>query len=222
MSRPTRLVLVRHTETAVEADGRCYGRTDIELSNDGMSHAHRIAEVLQAAPVAATYASPLRRSRQLAELIARTHDHGVRIDPRLQEIDFGDFEGRRYSDIEREAPAAYATWMAVPTSLRFPNGEDFADLRNRVSECATQIVDRHEGETVVIVSHAGAIRALLVHVLSMPDASAFRLAQRYGSINVIEFGDGWPILRVMNAVVGPGIERATARAIIGVDEWGQR
>ena len=219
MKPSTRLILVRHTETVPEAAGRCYGRTDVELSPHGVSHATRIAEVLSDVRVAATYASPLKRSRRLAELVARTRGHDVVTDARLQEIDFGDFEGRLYGEIELDAPDAYATWMATPTSLRFPGGESFADLRVRVSECVGQIVDRHRGETVVVVSHAGALRALLVDVLSMPDAGAFRLAQRHGSINVVDVGDGWSMLRVMNAVVGPG-EAGAVRAAIGLEEWG--
>lgn len=222
MTRVTRLVLIRHTETAQAALGRCYGRTEFALSREGIERATRIGEIFALVALGATYSSPLERARLTAERIVRHHTGEVTIDERLQEIDFGDFEGRRFSEIERDWPDAYAAWMRDPASVRFPNGEDFSDVRRRVGECVHQIVERHRGSTVVVVTHAGALRAMLAHVLLMPDVAAFRLAQHHGAINVVEFCEGAPVLRAMNVLVGTDADVDAIRAALGVHDWGVR
>jgi alpha-ribazole phosphatase/probable phosphoglycerate mutase len=155
-----------------------------------------------------------------ADLIAREQRRTVVIDARLQEIDFGDFEGRSYREIEHESPELFATWMATPTLMRFPNGEGFTDVRSRVSAAVTEIVARHEGETVALVTHGGVLRALLVQTLSMPDEAAFRLSQSYGALNVIEYLGDLPILRVMNTVVAGDGTCSSVLAALGIDSEG--
>ena len=85
--------------------------------------------------------------------------------------------------------------------VRFPGGESFADLKHRAIEAAAGLVAAHAGETVIVVAHAGVIRALLVDWLSMPDEALFRIEQRYASVNVVEVLDGTVNVRLVNGQV---------------------
>jgi broad specificity phosphatase PhoE len=88
--------------------------------------------------------------------------------------------------------------LREPLSVRFPGGETYDELRGRVCGALAAIVDRHPGETVAIVSHAGAIRAALAAWLGIAGAEIFRIDQRTAAVNVVDWLDGVPIVRLVN------------------------
>jgi broad specificity phosphatase PhoE len=188
----TRLLLVRHGEPAEEAHGRCYGTLDVGLSERGREQARRLAGL----PVDAVYSSPRRRALETAACL------GVEptVDERLRELDFGTLEGRTYDEIEASEPELFRRWMETPTEVRFPGGECYADLQARALAAAGTIRERHDGETVAIVSHGGVIRAILADALAMPPAAIFRLAQDYGAVSELEWVDGVPVVLRTNCV----------------------
>ena len=155
-----------------------------------------LAHALRALPVAAVYSSPLERARITAEQIASVHGLDPVVVDDLREIDFGEVEGLGFDDLP---PDLQRGLLDEPTRVRFPGGETYAELRDRVVEAFADVTARHEGETVVAVSHAGAIRAALAAWLLIPDEAVFRLDQRYAAVNVIEWHDGTPLIRVVNA-----------------------
>jgi broad specificity phosphatase PhoE len=155
-----------------------------------------LADTLRELPVAAVYSSPLDRARATADQIAGTHQLTPIIVDGLREIDFGEVEGLGFDDLP---PDLQRGLLEEPARVRFPGGETYGDLQERVVSALSGVVARHEGETVVAVSHAGAIRAALAAWLLMPDEAAFRLDQRNAAVNVIEWHDGTPLIRVLNA-----------------------
>jgi alpha-ribazole phosphatase len=189
----TRLLVLRHAEPADDAHGRCYGTLDVGLSERGRERARALAGRLERP--AAVYASPRIRAVETAELA-----FGVRPipDERLRELDFGDFEGRTYDDIEHAHPELYRRWMETPTQVEFPGGESYALLRRRVLAALGEIRARHPAETVAIVAHGGVVRAILADALAMPDEAIFRLDQPYCSVSVVDWLDGTPIVRSVN------------------------
>jgi alpha-ribazole phosphatase len=194
----TRLILLRHPEPEPSAAGRCYGALDVRLSAAGRAHAARLAELLAASGAAAVYASPRIRARDAADAIAGRLGLTARVEPGLRELDFGELEGRAYDDIRRERPELYARWMAAPTTVRFPGGEGFEDLRARAAAAEAGIRARHAGAAAVVVTHGGVVRALLADALRMPSAAIFALDQRYGALNVVDWFDGRPLVRLVN------------------------
>src|SRR5262245_40396848 len=97
--------------------------------------------------------------------------------------------------------------MRAPTEVRFPGGESFADLKRRAVAAVADIVAAHEGETAVVVAHAGVIRSVLVDWLSMPDEALLRIEQGYASMNVVEVLDGTVNVRLVNGrAAGPAPE----------------
>jgi alpha-ribazole phosphatase len=200
-SGTTRLILVRHGEPDRAFRDRCYGRLDPGLSPAGREQMRRTWRLLGGG-FAAIYSSPRRRAVESADL--RTADRRcVTIDERLREIDFGAFEGLAYGDIARRYPDAYADWMARPTEVTFPGGEDFAGMNARVRDALERIRLTHAGGTVAIVSHGGVNRIALAAALDLDPRRIFRLAQSYGCLNVIDYFGDDPLVRVMNATSGP-------------------
>jgi alpha-ribazole phosphatase len=188
----SRLILVRHCEPQEDARGLCYGRLDIGLSDAGRQHAERLAEALARHDWDAVYSSPRLRARETAGAVHRD----VIIDDDLREIDFGELEGRSYDEIAATDPELYRAWMDRPTTVHFPGGESFAELRVRALEALDRIRAAHEA--AVVVTHGGVLRAGLAAWLGMPDEAIFRLDQRYGGVTIVDWPDEVPLVRLMN------------------------
>jgi alpha-ribazole phosphatase/probable phosphoglycerate mutase len=190
--------MLRHAHPIEETHGRCYGASDIGLSPLGQRHAQLLARTLTTVPLSAVYSSPLNRAVATAVPLGEIHGLTPIIDDALREIDFGEFEGHSYEEIERAHPAIYAQWMATPTGVRFPGGESYAIVRSRALASMEVIRSSHDGETVAVVSHAGVLRAMLGHCLAMPDEAIFRIEQGYGAINIVDWIGSTPVVRLMN------------------------
>lgn len=198
MSQITRLLLVRHSQPNEEARGRCYGTLDIGLSVRGQRRAQMLARTLDRIPLSAVYSSPRERAVETAAPLAAVHGLTPIVDEALREIDFGDFEGRSYEEIERGHPELYRQWMETPTLVQFPGGESYTTLRVRALAAMGAIRARHQGETAAVVSHGGVLRAMLAECLSMPDEAIFRLEQSYGAISIVDWIDSVPLVRLLN------------------------
>lgn len=194
----TRLYLVRHAAPALEP-GRCCGSLDIDLSDEGREQARLLAKALGRVDLTAVYTSPLERARQTTAEIATRHNLVPHELPGLAEIDFGELEGRRFEEIAATHPDTYATWMSRPTEVEFPGGERFADFTRRVRETARDIRLAHECEEVAIISHGGPIRIVVAAALAMPPRALFRLDQSFTGLSVIDWIEGSPIVRLLNA-----------------------
>ena len=199
MSQNTRLLLVRHAQPKQEARGRCYGTLDVGLSARGHRRAQLLARTLDRIPLAAVYASPSQRAVETAAPLAAAHGLTPIIDEALREIDFGDFEGQSYDEIERSHPELYRQWMETPTLVQFPGGESYTRLRVRALAAMEAIRARQRGQTTAVVSHGGVLRAMLADCLAMRDDAIFRLDQSYGAISIIDWIDFMPLVRLLNA-----------------------
>jgi len=193
----SRLILVRHCEPEEDARGLCYGRLDIGLSDAGREHAKRLAAGLARLEWDAVYASPRVRARETAHAVAAARD--VLVDEGLRELDFGELEGRSYDEIAASDPELYRAWMERPTTVSFPGGESFAELKARALESLERIRAAHDA--AVVVTHGGVLRAGLAAWLSMPDEAIFRLDQRYGGVTIVDWLDGAPLVRLMNGAL---------------------
>ena len=192
----TRLLLIRHAEPDEDARGRCYGRLDVGLSPTGIASAERLAESLRPVQLDAVYVSPRLRAVQTATALGGNRT----VDDRLRELDFGQFEGRTYDEIEREQPEFFRSWMETPTLVRFPGGESYAELRERVAAAVDEIVAANDGRTVALVSHGGVIRAALAVALGLPDERAFALDVGYARVSVVDWFGASPVVRLVNGV----------------------
>lgn len=144
------LTLLRHTRPQ-GSDGVCYGQTDLPPGPDLANEVRRLAAQLP--PVTRIVASPLIRCRRLAEALAHARNLTITVDPRLREIDFGAWEGRRWNDIPRDQ---IDLWAGDMMEARPHGGESVAMLAARVNPALASCAD---GD--LVVTHMGVIRAAL-------------------------------------------------------------
>ncbi len=194
----TRMVLVRHGQPSEEMRGRCYGRLDVGLSPEGRAQSERAATFLSRVEWACVYASPRLRALETAAPLMAGRGGQVVVEEAFREIDFGLFEGLTYEEAERRYPEVYAEWMTHPTRVRFPEGDSYPSMRERVRAGGRALRARHVGQCFALVSHGGVNRTLLAEALGMDDARLFRLGQDYAAVNVIDFFGEEPVVKLMN------------------------
>jgi alpha-ribazole phosphatase len=190
----TRLLLIRHGAPHDDGRGRCYGSLDIGLSDVGRRQSEALAARLEDAPISLVVSSPRARAKETAATLRRD----ARIDERLRELDFGDLEGRRFEEIEREQPDLYRRWMTEPTRVRFPGGEGFEDVRSRTAAAISELVNSPGDGAIAVVTHAGVVRAALADALGLPSERIFRFDVGYCRVTVVDWFDGTPVVRMVN------------------------
>lgn len=156
----TRILAVRHGETAWNRDTRIQGHTDIALSDHGQWQAERLAEALSDEPIAAVYASDLSRALETAKAVARRHDRPVHTQPGLRERGFGRFEGHTWAELEARYPEEALAWRKRVPDFAPPGGETLLQLRERVTHTVATLASRHPGEQILVVAHGGVLDVL--------------------------------------------------------------
>lgn len=159
----TRLIAVRHGETAWNVGGRIQGHLDIALNEQGLWQARQTAAALAEEPVAAIYASDLQRAWQTAQAIAQAQGTppAVQPEPRLRERAFGQFEGRTFAEIEAALPELALRWRRRDPDFAPPEGgESLVALQQRVSGAVAELAARHLGQLIVLVAHGGVLDAI--------------------------------------------------------------
>lgn len=197
---PTRLLLVRHGQTALSAARRYSGRGNPPLTEIGLTQASAIANRLATTtPIPeAILSSPLGRARQTADAISATTDAPVTELADLTETDFGAWEGRTFAEAAERDPDIHRAWLADP-SIPSPGGESFDDVHHRVARAAQRITAEYGGSTVVVVSHVTPIKTLLRIGLDAGPSILFRLHLDLASLSIVEFyPDGNASVRLFN------------------------
>lgn len=156
----TRILAVRHGETAWNRDTRIQGHTDIALSEKGRWQAARLAQALSDEPIAAFYSSDLARAHETASTAARAHGKPVETHRGLRERAFGHFEGLTWADIEAHHPQDAQAWRKRVPEFAPPGGESLLQLRERVIAAVNDIAVRHPGEQLMLVAHGGVLDIL--------------------------------------------------------------
>ena len=156
----TRIVAIRHGQTAWNADGRIQGHTDIELDALGRWQAERLIPALQHDELQAVYSSDLGRARQTAAPLAAHRRLPVRIDAGLRERGFGEFEGLSFVQIEQRWPEQAAAWRRRDPDFGARGGEVLRAFRDRVVATVGRLARRHAGQSIALVTHGGVLDLL--------------------------------------------------------------
>ncbi|KAG8087399.1 hypothetical protein GUJ93_ZPchr0010g7804 [Zizania palustris] len=162
----TEVVLVRHGETSWNASRMIQGHLDVELNEIGRQQAVAVAHRLSnEAKPAAIYSSDLKRAAETAQTIAKACNlPNVVFDPALRERHIGNLQGLKYEDAAKEKPEAYKAFTSHKRNRQIPGGGESLDqLSERCVSCLCNIVKKHQGERVILVSHGGTIRELYRH-----------------------------------------------------------
>jgi probable phosphoglycerate mutase len=160
MSEPTRIIAIRHGETAWNVDTRIQGHLDIPLSANGRWQAERLAGALRDVPLSAVYASDLTRAWETAQFVGQAQGLQVIKEVGLRERDFGDFEGKTFAEIELLLPEQSMRWRKRDPDFYPAGGESLIALRARVMEAAERLAAQHPGEQIALVGHGGVMDVL--------------------------------------------------------------
>ncbi|MEE3014899.1 MAG: histidine phosphatase family protein [Chloroflexota bacterium] len=175
--------VVRHGETDWNKLGRFQGHTDISLNDRGLSQARETAVASEDWGYTAIYSSPLVRTVQVAEEIAKVTPMLVSQEPGLKELSLGDLEGVTGEEMRNDWPALFAAWRTEPEKMSMPNGESLGELRDRTWQVILDIEQKHSSdESIVVISHNFAIRSIVNELLGMPLAYFHRMSLNLASV----------------------------------------
>ena len=156
----TRIIAIRHGETAWNVDTRIQGHLDIPLNDTGLWQARQVAHALAGEPIAAVYTSDLQRAHATAQAVATATGAPLTTDLGLRERSFGHFQGRNFAQIEAELPDDARRWRKRDPDYTPNGGESLMSLRERIARTVTALAARHVGEQVVMVAHGGVLDVL--------------------------------------------------------------
>jgi probable phosphoglycerate mutase len=190
--------LLRHGRTEHTPERRYSGRNDLPLSLTGRAEAEAAAARAGELGIGAVVASPLRRARETAEIVAAALGLPVEVDDDLAELDFGDLEGLTLDEALTKHPLATRRFMADVTAAA-PGGESVAQVSARVARARRRILERHAGGSVLIVSHVTPIKLLLAAALEADDAIVHRVFLEAASLCTATWSsDGRASVRLVN------------------------
>lgn len=196
-SRPTTVLLVRHGQTPSTGQvlpGRAPG---LHLSDVGRRQADAVAAAVGSLErVDAVYASPLERTRETASPIAAERGLRVRTEKGLLECDFGDWTGAKLSALRRRKE--WKTVQHYPSGFRFPGGESFAEMQQRIVRALRRLCTAHPGGVVVAVSHADPIKAAVADALGVHLDLFQRLVVGPCSVSTVTYADSGPVVLGVN------------------------
>ncbi|MCE5290453.1 MAG: bifunctional RNase H/acid phosphatase [Nocardiaceae bacterium] len=197
--KPTRLLLLRHGQTALSIEQRYSGRGNPPLTETGLAQAKAAAESIAKRPdIGAIVRSPLGRTMQTAAEVG--HAIGIEpvVMPELIETDFGSWEGLTFAEAAAQYPSEHRRWLSDET-VAPPQGESFATVRERIITARNAICEQYADQTVVVVSHVTPIKTLLQLALGVGPALLYRLHLDLASLSIAEFyPDGGSAVRLVN------------------------
>jgi probable phosphoglycerate mutase len=197
----TLVLLVRHGQTPTTGQSLPGRAPGLHLADTGIAQAQRAAERIAELPtVDAIYASPLERARETAAPIAKARGMKVQINKGLLECDFGDWTGAELKALMKLPE--WSTVQRAPSTFRFPNGESFTEMQNRIVGALDSIRAAHPGGVVVCVSHADPIKAAVAHAVGTHLDLFQRIVIGTCSISAIAYTGAGPIVLAVNSTGG--------------------
>lgn len=157
MPEATRLIVMRHGETAWNVDGRIQGQLDVGLNDKGRWQAQRLGQALSGETIDAVVSSDLWRAYDTALAVATPHQQTVLTDVGLRERGFGEFEGKTFTELNETHPAEAARWRQRDPQFAPPGGENLLQFRERILQCLRGLCRQFFGQQVAIVTHGGAL-----------------------------------------------------------------
>lgn len=180
-----RFFLVRHGVTDFNAQSRMQGQTNEPLNEIGRNQAFAVGKRLSNEKISVIYTSDLHRTLETARAIAEHHELTVTPDPRLREMDFGQWEGLTYDEIQVKDPEGLDKWSADILGFAPPGGENLVDFSDRVAPFSKELIGKHHGEIVLIVAHGGSLRLLICELLAISPTMYWQFHLSPGSLSEI-------------------------------------
>ena len=169
-----RAILIRHGSTGPANKGRYLGSTDAPLGGDGEDQARALRSALPTPPfrcIASPMARTMATARIALDVDGRSEGTMIEKDPRLREVDFGEWEGLTFAEISARWPEEVGAWARLDPGFSFPGGESIAEFNERVDSMGRELAAL-PGDTVLVFTHGGVVRWLLCLWLGLgPEAA---------------------------------------------------
>jgi broad specificity phosphatase PhoE len=194
----TSIYLVRHGQTAWNKEEIFRGRTDVPLDETGLKQAELAAEYFKGMEIHGIYSSPLARAWQTAERIAQSHSLKVQPLEGIIDLSFGNWEGHPHQEIKKIDSECYKQWVEKPHRVRLPGGESLDEVRIRSMAALEEVIQKHSGKTLVLVSHRVINKVLICGILGIDNSHFWQIGQDTTAINLIQYKNGKYILSILN------------------------
>lgn len=195
----TKLILVRHGETDWNKESRFQGNQDIALNKKGEAQAQKLADRLADEKIDLIYSSNLGRAHTTAKIIAQEHNLEVGVRANLQEIDFGVWEGLTFAEINEQYSKEFSAWKDNPNEMKPKDGESLKEVEKRAVKAMNELLEEHDGKTILVAAHGGVNRVVISNFLGMPLDKCWRLNQDNTAVNIINISQTEVVLEKFNS-----------------------
>lgn len=194
----TKVYVVRHGQTAWNLEEVFRGRADIPLDETGKKEVHLAGEALKDETLHAVFSSPLSRSMETAENIAKFQNINVTPLEAIIDISYGQWEGKPLVEVQEKFPDLYALWLEEPHKVRFPEGESLEEVRERTMDALDKLVAKHQNEAIALVAHRVPNKVICCALLGIDNSNFWRIQQDTASTNLFTYTDGQWIVSFLN------------------------
>jgi broad specificity phosphatase PhoE len=193
----TQIILARHGQTAWNKGEVFRGRTDIDLDETGLKQAELLAGYLENTNIEAIYCSPLKRAFKTAQAVARRHNLTARPVPGINDISFGEWEGKSFDYVRENYKETFGQWARTPHLVKLPGGETLNELTARAMAFVQETVQKHPG-AVVVVSHQVVHKCLILAMLGLDNASFWKIVMDTAAITTFNYQQNIFVLKEHN------------------------
>ncbi len=194
---PSVIYLVRHGFIVSPSGKEYIGQNEVPLSEEGVEQAWALRKWLEPVHFDYAFSSDLSRAERTCRIIAGNRAKSIEVIPALREINLGEWQGFTFREIEERFPEDFAARGRDMENWRPPGGESFADCRARVMDAFRGILDRAQGN-ILLVGHSGVNRLILCDLLGISIAKLHNIGQDYGCLNIIDFLRPRMCIKLMN------------------------
>ncbi len=204
--RGLRLLLVRHGETQWNRETRFQGQIDVPLNDHGQQQAQKLADLLASYPIDLAVSSPMLRPRETAAIVLKNHPQvELQLEPALQEINHGLWEGKLETEIQELFPAELAAWRSRPEQVQMPGGENLQQVWDRAIAAWQSILNRADwGDdrltNIMVVAHDAINKVILCHLMGLSPAEFWQIKQGNGGLSIIDYPEGPGGMAILQAV----------------------
>lgn len=188
----TKLYLVRHGETEWNKASKIQGKTDTELSAEGIEQAHKLAKRLSNEDINVIFSSSLKRALRTAEIIKEYKSCRIVKSDKYHEICLGPWEGMTINEIEEKYSEHFRVYREDPANFKLPGAETFLDLTERTYNEIINIVNKYDDKNILLVSHGTTIKAAIIKILGIDIINYNKFRIDNASISIIGFSESIP------------------------------
>lgn len=180
------IYIVRHGETDENRKGNFYGSTNIDLNDEGINQGKILSKELKLVDFDYVFISESKRVIHMADIILNNKISNIITDKRLNEIDFGLFEGKNYKELCKLFPKECESWNNNWKEFQPPKGESYIHFYNRVSAFMDDIL-KYSCENILIVTHSGVIKSIYCYILDQNIDLFWRFSSKNGDVSIIKY-----------------------------------